>query len=437
MTHFRAGRARVLSTAEARKRSLTILDLSDDWVPLPFQDDGAPISMRNSYRARFADLANDRTDHAGRPLPPGRANHLELYGIPPSLGVLRRRVIADEANRRCYEAVDTAALRALDRSIHYVPGHKAARQHRLQARRWKAAVERLLKKHGLTDLAEARKRGIDRSTLRAYRLTRTRLLAIHAAHARLACEGLLRASEPLTPGVVDWFHHRAMKRFEHKHMLFGWGQIWADTRDALVRDVRENNHRALLRVLRARIANQLGVIEDGSVPSTVPHAAEAGAVDQVGRLTQAAAKALGVDTEPGARRFLTGHPASWFTHRKVALRLPPRPAYHSPHMDLEVVIDRGDVWYDFPYTATGQPRSQPIARRPRLTVYVRHNERRLPLVRWGTTIGGWRTEVHRGCHYWKYKDSEVGPRLWKYLVAGPVWLPPRGHRRGIWWPAAW
>ena len=38
----------------------------------------------------------------------------------------------------------------------------------------------------------------------------------------------------------------------------------------------------------------------------------------------------------------------------------------------KAVIDRGEVWYDFPYDETGRPIAQPIARRPRLTLYVRH-----------------------------------------------------------------
>ena len=62
----------------------------------------------------------------------------------------------------------------------------------------------------------------------------------------------------------------------------------------------------------------------------------------------------------------------------AALRLPVLPAYHRPHMDLEAIIDRGDVWYDFPFTPSGAPRNQPIVRRPRLTLYVQHRGRRLP-----------------------------------------------------------
>jgi hypothetical protein len=430
---FEKGREREISTATARARGLTVLDLSDDWVPRAFQDEGLPAALRNPYRPRFVDLANDRTDHAGRPLPPGVQNHLELYGIPSSLGVLRRRWLDDERNRACFARVDREALRRLDRSVHYRAGRRAARRYRRAARRWSAALTRLERRMARGPGAAARLRTVERTTRRAHRLAQTRLAAIRAAQSRLACEGLVRPAEPLTPGVVDWHHHRAMVRFERKHMIFGWGQIWGETRTALVRSPRENNHRTLLRALRERVANQLGVIEDGSVPASVPHAAEAGARDVVGRLTEALARALGVDTPAGAHRFFSQRPAAWFAHRRVAVRLPPLPAHHGGggaraalQGQLQVVIDRGDVWYDFPYDEQGRPRSQPIARRPHLTLYLQREGRRLPLARWGTTIGGWRTEVHGGCHYWKYKASEVGPRQWKYLVAGPVWLPPPG-----------
>jgi hypothetical protein len=52
---------------------------------------------------------------------------------------------------------------------------------------------------------------------------------------------------------------------------------------------------------------------------------------------------------------------------------------------------------------------------------------RIPLVSWRTTIGSWRSEVHaNGKIYYKYKNSDVGNRVWKDIVAGPVWIPPDG-----------
>ncbi len=421
---FEDGQERLVERAWAEANGYTLLDLSDDYVPYPFTQEGP--HRPNSYRARYIDLANDRTDRDGRPLPPGRQNHLELYGIPPSLGALRRRFLADRNNRRCFEAVNQQAIAALDVPIVYRSGRKAERRFLRAARRWKAAAARLLRSRKLRKAAhvEATKQGS--RVLRAQRRAAARLDAILAVQARLACEGLVRPAEPLRAGVVSWYHQKAMMRFERKHMIFGWGSLQGDTRAAMQRTPLENNHRTLMRTLRERVATGLGVIEDGTVPRSWRNSSSAGARDLLGELTQRLAKALGVTTPARGLGFLLKRSATYFRHRWVALRLPGLPAYHGPHMDLRVVINRGDVHYDFPYDDKGRPIPQPKARRPWLALYVHHRERLLPLVRWSTTIGGWRTEVRGGCHYWKYKNSEVGQRLWKYLVAGPVWIPPPG-----------
>jgi len=421
---FERGTERVVERAWAKAQGYTILDLGDGYAPYPFSESSS--TQPNSYRARYLDLANDRTDRDGKKLPAGRRNHLELYGIPPSFGVLRQRFLDDRDRRACFDAVDREAIRALDRPIVYRSGRKAARRYLEQAENWRAALARLMRRHRLKDEAEARARNLGAQVLRAHRLTTSRLRAIRAVQARLACEGLVRRAEPLTPGVIDWHHHKAMVRFERKHMIFAWGGLRGATQTTLARTALDNNHRALVRALRERVTTSLGILEDGSVPATWKNAAAAGGRDLVGDRTDRVLRALGVQTPARALRFFERRSANFFERRSVALRLPPLPDYYGPNMDLRVVIDRGDVYYDFPYDEKGNPLAQPKARRPRLTVFVHHRERRLPLVRWATTIGGWRTEVRRGCHYWKYKNSEVGDRLWKFLVAGPVWIPPPG-----------
>ena len=51
--------------------------------------------------------------------------------------------------------------------------------------------------------------------------------------------------------------------------------------------------------------------------------------------------------------------------------------------------------------------------------------RKIPLGRWRTTIGSWRSELHaNGKVYYRYKNSDIGARVWKNIVAGPVWIPP-------------
>ena len=94
-------------------------------------------------------------------------------------------------------------------------------------------------------------------------------------------------------------------------------------------------------------------------------------------------------------------------------------------MDLSVEIDRGDVWYDFPFDAKGQRLPQPRERFPTFTLFVKWRGEKVPLVRWRTTVGGWRAELASdGQEYYRYKGSDIGPRVWHHIVAAPVWIPP-------------
>jgi hypothetical protein len=96
-------------------------------------------------------------------------------------------------------------------------------------------------------------------------------------------------------------------------------------------------------------------------------------------------------------------------------------------MELSAEIDRGDVWYDFPFDARGRPIEQVRTHFPHLTLFAHWHGQRIALVSWRTTIGSWRSEAHaNGKVYYRYKNSDVGRRLWKNIVAGPVWIPPDG-----------
>jgi hypothetical protein len=110
---FHQGRRYALPVAEAEKQGFTVLDLGDDWTPVLFteQSPGDARPIRLPYRKRYLDLANDRTDRRGRKLRKGRSNHLELYGIPPTPSVIRRR-LGDRQRRACYAKVDRQALKA-------------------------------------------------------------------------------------------------------------------------------------------------------------------------------------------------------------------------------------------------------------------------------------------------------------------------------------
>jgi hypothetical protein len=147
--------------------------------------------------------------------------------------------------------------------------------------------------------------------------------------------------------------------------------------------------------------------------------------DLIGEHVDALLSQLRIEGPVDLARFLRTMGPQGLARLQVAFAAPPRPPYYAAEMDLEVEIDRGDVWYELPLDDQGRPIEQRRERYPHLTVFVRWNKQRIPLARWRTTIGSWRSELGAdGKVYYKYKSSDVGPRLWKHVVAAPVWVPP-------------
>ena len=111
-------------------------------------------------------------------------------------------------------------------------------------------------------------------------------------------------------------------------------------------------------------------------------------------------------------------PEEGYEDLKYGIQFPKPPEYYSTHMDLKMVVDRGTVWYDAPYTESGKRRYQRRKRKPRMTLYVRYRDQSIPLVNWPTTIGGWREELGPdGYVYMKYKNSDVGDRVIRKIIA--------------------
>jgi hypothetical protein len=371
----------------ARHQGLTVVDLSDDWVPLVFRDPDNLVQLPQPYRATYVALANEEFQRGADGDRPRRDAFLELYGIFPSFQVLAARLL-DEERHLCDAGIDGAPIQTLATSPRPSSGAD----------------------------------------------TPTGASALATLEQRLICERLLPAARR-TPG---WRLQEALEVYQRKHTIVSRGVLDSETRRALAEDSRELDFRAVLRSLRARVIDATGLIEDGSAAAargTVLsrridgdafyatdryEALKAGAPDLGSRATEAAAVALGwTDPEAAAGFFRTRGPGA--SHRLVvALRLPPVPAYHAEHMDLRVEIDRGDVWYELP-TSRGN-----IAHRPTLTLFARTaGGEEIPLVRWPTTIGGWKKEVGPwGRIGLRYKNSDVGKRLWRDLVASPAWLPP-------------
>jgi hypothetical protein len=472
-------------TAEAvHREELLVVDLSDEWAPFIFSEsDGAGKDVKpNPYRSTFIALADDRatSDELFLESPAGQAavlstvpaalrsqtpnersvdeqqalerarraliaerspNFLEVYGIPPTLSVLSRRV-AQHAAKTCYATIDPQALRALDFEIRFQSREQARADHdeAMSDAAWVAEALAALgdDADGLLPDAVAAKLlaadpQVDIARLDRYRRGQMRLRAVLAVQDRLVCEGLL-LPDRFTPGVFDLATHRALAEFERENDIFGWGFVSGDTKEALLRSSLERQFETFRRILAERIADAAGIVEDGSVSKgaeAASYANEAGEArpvpNVIGDFLAALLSAMQITTPDDMVAFLQKFQAGGFAQLVVAFRPPPLPPYYAPVMDLSAEIDRGDVWYDLPLDAGGKPLPQLRRRYPSFALFVNWRGQKIPLVRWRTTIGSWRSELGADGHvYLKYKNSDVGPRIWKNIVAAPVWVPPDG-----------
>jgi hypothetical protein len=421
-----AGEERVVDAEAARAHGLTIVDLSDAWAPGIFDDGRAAdgSALVNHYRSVFVGLATDRTDGDGQPLGPGEKNYLELYGIPPAPSVMRARFLAD-GDRRCQPAVDTERLLAVDEITTWGAsteqkelGKQRARAAKLEEARQRAGADTL----EALAMADPRYAKEVKAELRA----EAERASFEEVEKRLGCEGLLDPALHKA-GSYDTAMRRAMLDFQQKHAVMDQADIKRSTLEALAQPPLANDFADLRRALAERAMHGGGFLEDGSVTATYP--GEDGSRHPVPDLATAATDALmarlGLATPEDALAFFRRHPAADFRWLKVAVRLPTPPEYYAARMDLVAEIDRGDVWYDFPFNAAGARQPQPRERFPSFTLYVRWHGEKVPLVRWRTTIGGWRAEMASdGQEYFRYKESDVGPRVWRHIVAAPVWIPP-------------
>jgi hypothetical protein len=421
------GAERVVDAEAARARGLTLVELGDAWAPALF-DDGAGAGgavMPNRYRSVFTGLAGDKTDGDGQPLDPTDKNYLDLYGIPPTLGVLRARFLAD-AVRTCDPTFDTTKLLAVDEITTWgatteqkeLSKHHA-RELRLEAARAKAGAE------SFEALAAAEPRWA--KDVKAYRRREAERAAFAEVEKRLACEGTLDPAKHKA-GTYDTPMRKAMFDFQQENAIMDQADLKRSSLEMLARPLLVNDFASLRRVLTERAVHAGRILEDGTSKAT--YAGTDGARHPVPDLASAATDAvlarLDLQTPEDALAFFRRHPLRDFrAPLQVAVRFPPLPEYHAAQMDLSAEIDRGDVWYDYPYDDKGVRQPQPRQNFPTFTLFVKWRGERVPLVRWRTTVGGWRSELASdGQEYLRWKGSDVGKRVWRHIVVTPVWIPP-------------
>jgi len=412
--------------ADAEARKLTILELGDAWTPSLFapQPDGTAPSFRAQYLALAA-------EHDARGVPIAGAGALgELYGVLPSLAIVRER-LADDPRHTCHAFIDSDPIARLDRS--YAQDDRNAVRFADQLRvTLEAQLERERTRRDLPELAALAGIPALAGPYARWKKLADQHDGIVAAQKHYVCEDFLREDD--ADGSMTWRTGNATELYQRRNFLMPNERLDAETREALVLDSREHDFRLALRILRERVVDATGIIEDGTAgqgpqpilgrvldPANM-RAARGGerplpdaAPDLVGAATEAAARQLGWLGPAETRGFLTKYP----TGVRVAIALPPPPAYHASHMELAAEIDRGDVWYD------ERPIEHHVAHRPTLVLYVLDQGTKRPLIRWPTTIGGWadqRTAV--GALVQRWKESDVGPRVWRDLYAAPTWLAP-------------
>lgn len=398
----------------------TIVDLSDSWTPRIFREEHAPTGepLPNRYRRVFLGLANDQLDGDGVQLEPGKKNYLELYGIFPSLSVLRARFMTSESSA-CHDQASVEVLSAVE-TVSYVPPKDLEKDERRIARTRAevAAAQKRGKFATPAELAAAQPEFAPKVELVEKRAAEK--LAMAAVERRLTCEQLLDPKSKHKTGVYDEAMRWAVRMFQHKNMIYEANFLRSKTVDALARQPLLNDYDGLVRAIRERVISAANIIEDGTALTQ-----NAPAPDLAREYTELAIQQLGLTDAAAGLAFFKRHPAAEFATLRAAIKLPPRPAYYSDHMDLSIVVDRGDVWYDLPFNAKGEFMPKPRKRYPSLTLYVKHEGKNIPLARWRSTIGGWRAEqASDGYEYFRYKMSDVGPRVIRQIVSGPVWIAP-------------
>jgi hypothetical protein len=428
---------RDVDAAHAREHGLIVLDLGDGWAPYLFGERGnesEPI-VPNGYRQTYLALARGEFPddiHGDRARDD---EYLELFGIAPSLSLLRTRMKATN-ELTCAPGLDLSALQSFEGTIAFT-GNDEGRRAATRFEALDREVQRMLAREHVETVAQldrARLSEREEGALEQYEQRAPRARALLALQARLECEGFYRGLGRYAPGALDRVTHEALARLEKRHRVYGWGFVGAQTLAVIRRTPMETERDDLVRVLTERAIHAAGVIEDGSTstkPDGTPRTfrgrdgAEHPIPNLEADLRDALVSAFGLETPEKALAFLDGLgelPANG--EKLVAFAGPPLPEYYDGDMELSVEVDRGDVWYEFPYDDLGQERSQPIERRPHETIFVTYGEQRIPLARFGTTIGGWRSDFIDGVEWWKYKGSPFGPVVWTEIVAAPVWLPP-------------
>ena len=418
------------SSVDAPPQDAIALDLSEEWVPLALR--GTPSGEAPSYRTDYLAAAKDASSSQA------------VYGIMPALSVVRARLEQSDRHE-CHDRLRDGSLAEVSGSFIGWRSHRDAQRGRRETvERLRPRLEQLMAQPDGDDQGKSGEETAQEIEGIRERLAEIepKVFAIREAQSHLRCDGLL--AEGAEDAVIDGPTQAALEQFQARNGLLPTQRLDPDTRDAMRQDSRELDFLVLLRILRERVSESAGILADGTATAesgkvlgyyldgaklrTRPneHDVAGAAPDRLSKATEEVARALGW-TDPAEAlehlRALADNPP----RGPVAVRVSELPQGPNEPLDLRVEIDRGDVYYDFPYTNDGRRRAQPMDELPSVTIYAKRADgTEEAIVRWPTTIGMWAQEQQGQRVGLRYEESPVGERVWRDLIVAPRWLPPRG-----------
>jgi hypothetical protein len=258
------GRAVGQTTSEsARRDGLTVVDLSDDWLPYVFSEEpGKPQPLR----PYLIDLANGRFRPGSKYARAREDRYFEAFGVFPSLNLIRRR-LADRKRHACHDRVKDKALEEMSPRSAILPEEpekpteKPATTNPAGEPGKPASADPAV---AAVDARPAPPAGGATAPDKPPRkpLSPAEQRAVIAMQAHLRCEDLLPGKAK--SARMDRRTVEGLKTYQRLHMIGDNGRIDLETRTVLLADSREHDFRALLRALRERVVDATGLLEDGS-----------------------------------------------------------------------------------------------------------------------------------------------------------------------------
>src|SRR3954453_19821354 len=207
----------------ARKEGLTVVDLSDDWLPYVFSE---TPEKPQPLRPFLLDLANGRLRTGRQYARPHEDRFFEVFGIFPSLNLVRRR-LADKKRHACHDRVKDGVLEELSPK-NVIPPEELEK---IPNPNPETRAETPMVTTG--------------KTISPRPLTEMEHRAVIAMQAHLRCEDLL--SGKATSGRMDRRTSEGLKTYQHLQMLAYHANLDFETRTALLGNSGEQTFGRLLR----------------------------------------------------------------------------------------------------------------------------------------------------------------------------------------------